>query len=211
MNINKIVFKLNEQEKIIIELEESFENIDCCYREHMNFYRDDKILCHFSLDTIRYYLATLQILLKSALANKLQLHESITLDVGFLDNEDCQEKKNLVYDGVHWVGRKYAFIAGYLNEKSWFSSWIYNDISGNIIFELTPKYRWYFYVKKEAKKYKDYIPYEEWIKNYKPLLIRTIPKDVAEQWLHQAQEILKNIEKTQLGYIDYRCIDDQIE
>jgi hypothetical protein len=195
MNTNNIVFKLNEQEKIVIELEESLENIDSCYQEYMNFYRDNVILCRFSLDTIRYYLATLQILLKSALANNLQLHESITIDIGFLDNEDCQEKKNLIYDGIHWVGRKYAFIAGYWNEKSWFSSWIYNDGLGNIVFELTPKYKWHFYNKKEAKKYKDYVPYEEWIKNYKPLLIRVIPREIAQQWLHQAEEILKKIEE----------------
>lgn len=95
MNINNIVFKLNEQEKIVIELEESLENVDSCYQGYMNFYRDNAILCRFSLDTIRYYLATLQILLKSALVDKLQLHESITLDIGFLDNEDCQEKRTL--------------------------------------------------------------------------------------------------------------------
>jgi hypothetical protein len=60
---------------------------------------------------------------------------------------------------------------------------------------MTPVYPWHFYELDDAQQQKNYIPYEEWIKNYKPLLIRTIPKDVAEQWLNQAQEILKKIEE----------------
>ena len=42
---------------------------------------------------------------------------------------------------------------------------------------------------------KNGISYEEWIKTYKPYLVRTIPRDVAEQWLMQANDILEQIKK----------------
>jgi hypothetical protein len=192
MNIHNIIFKINDTEKIIIELKEPLDNVDCCYQECINFYKGNKNLCNFSTDTIRYNLKELASLLSQALENKLQLHKSITKDIGYLANEADQEKLGISYINHLWVGRRYALFGGNLNEKTYLYSWIYNDKDSNIIFEITPKYKWHF---SEPKKGESYIPYEEWIKTYKPFLIRKIPVEVACQWLDQATSILNKIEE----------------
>ena len=35
--------------------------------------------------------------------------------------------------------------------------------------------------------------WQAWHKDYKPLFIRTLPREVAQQWLDQANSILKQI------------------
>jgi hypothetical protein len=69
-------------------------------------------------------------------------------------------------------------------------SWMYNDDEGNIIFEVTPIYP---YMYEDAEKEPSYVPYKEWIKDYKPLLIRKISKEVAQKWLKDANTIVEQI------------------
>jgi chitinase len=71
-------------------------------------------------------------------------------------------------------------------------TWIYNDIGGNIIFAITPFYPFLFCDPDEEP---NYLPYEEWIKSYKPYLIAKLSRETAEQWLAQANSILEQIDK----------------
>lgn len=195
MNKNDIVFKLSDTEKIVIELEEEIQNIDCCSQAPIVFLQDSKRII-LSKDSVRENMTILSGLLTDALYNKLQLHESITEDIGyvynqysdFLWNKKSKASNNFGYTKLEgrdtWAGNNYHLWSSSL------TSWIYNDIDGSIIFELTPMYpEDFYYTKKKPQK----IPYHEWIKGYAPYLIEKIPQSVAQRWLAQANDILEQI------------------
>lgn len=190
MNDFNIVFKINNAEDIIIELNEALENVHCCYNAD-TFYINNLYKTSIASDFIRYSLEILKGLLAKALKNKLKLHRSITNDIGYLYNEELQDKPGLFYK-TSKEGRKFWVGESYSLWNSSLDSWIYNDERGNIIFEITPKYPWNYV---EPKENEHYIPYEEWIKSYKPFLIRKIPIEVARQWLDQATSVLNKIEE----------------
>src|SRR5205085_11669823 len=87
-------------------------------------------------------------------------------------------------ESEYWVGDKYR-LWGYGSR----GVWIYNSGDDSIIFEVTPAYAGGFAYPQKC------IPYNQWIKKYKPYLIRIIPRDVAQQWLEQCNAILKQIEE----------------
>jgi hypothetical protein len=188
-------FSLSKAEQIIIELEDSLEEVHCCYSAKIAFMQNKKKF-FIGNDSVRHNLELLKGLLTKALKNKLKLHKSITTDIGYLDNEylrllyndDPSIKSIFSYEKLgeskRWVGDKYH-LWGYGSR----GVWIYNDIDGSIIFEVTPAYAGGFAYPEKC------IPYNKWIKKYKPYLIRIIPQEVAQQWLDQTNAILKQIEK----------------
>jgi hypothetical protein len=195
MRLNKIIFKLNNEEGIFMSLPCNFEELACCSEGAINFYTQEHTYT-MALDLVLYFMNELIGSLSQSLENKLRLHESISKDIGYLSNEYLQDKPGLVcekLEGIdYWVGSKNALWSTRQNMYPKLASWLYNDQNGNIIFEITPRYPWHF---SEPKEGEDFIPYEEWIKSYKPVLIRAIPVEVARQWLEQANMILKKIEE----------------
>lgn len=195
MNDHNVTFTLNDTEKIVIELENSIEDLDCCTEAPIVFLHDSKKVI-LSTNSVQNNMTILKNLLIKALSNKLQLHKSIQEDIGYLYNQYsdylCNEKSQVQdtfgYTKLEgrdiWAGNKYNLW------NSDITSWIYNDVDGSIIFELTPAYPENFYYTKSQT-----IPYQEWIKSYKPYLIEKIPHDVAQQWLDQANALLKQIDK----------------
>jgi hypothetical protein len=195
-NHHKISFKLDERVKIEIDLEVPLNEIDCCYQEYIAiFIEGNKHL--LALEPIKFLMLELSDLLKKGLENQLCLNQSIIDDLGFYWNECFQSYSRFVSksSSCYKIAQSYLLWSSRCNMNPMLDTWIYNNNHKEIILEITPSYPWHFSDLEDISNKKDDIPYEEWIKNYKPLLIRTIPKDVAEQWLHQAQEILKNIEK----------------
>jgi hypothetical protein len=135
------------------------------------------------------------VLLKKAVKNKLKLHKSIIQDIGFLYNEESEGKEGFFYTKLenrdYWIGNRsnlWSPVVIYGNLQTW----IYNNEAGDIIFEITPVYPYHYCDPEEEP---NFIPYEEWMKDYKPFLIRTIPKDVAQRWLEQTKLLLKQIKK----------------
>ena len=133
--------------------------------------------------------------LKKALNRELLLHFSITKDLGYLRNQNlCNDIILPTYSfpdgGTRWVGYLYFL----WQSNAHFDSWIYNAHDGSIIFEVTPFYP-YMYCEPEEEP--DYIPYEEWIKTYKPYFITTLSRETAEKWLEQAEHIINIIERNQ--------------
>lgn len=197
MNQNSISFILNSNEKFVLDLQESLDCVHCCYEAPIIFFHDASQIVIAS-DFVRYNISGLSHLLSKVLAKQLMLHSSIIKDIGYLYNEylqglyseSLQKNKELVYEKMegidHWVGEAYKLFD--CNP----TTWLYNDYDENIILEITPNYPWHF---SEPKEGEDFIPYEEWIKSYKPVLIRAIPVEVARQWLEQANMILKKIEE----------------
>jgi hypothetical protein len=182
--ITEFVFKVNNELKIIMVVEEPLNEIDCCAEAPIYLIQDDKRII-LSKDSVRENMQVLSNVLRLALNSALLLHESIKEDIGYLLNEEFQDKPGLTYKKLenrdHWVG----FI--HLLWSCDTATWIYNDKDGRIIIEFTPVYGGHF---------KDDYPinYDQWLKNYKPYLITKISKETAKEWLIQAETILDLIE-----------------
>jgi hypothetical protein len=202
-----IIFKLNNDEKFIVELDNYLEKLPCyCFIPVVFFIKQQGyVLSDWGLPEV---VQDMRNSLVKALKNELQLHESISRDIGYLENinfdhdnkqaeiadqrnEDYwQPHPDLVYmqDGVFffWVGSIYK-IWGHHN----LATWIYNDKQGNIIFEITPRYPGLFAEDKSVIK----ISFEEWMKTYKPFIVRIISPEVAHQWIEQADKVTTYIEE----------------
>lgn len=190
MNKFAITFKINASEKIMIEATDSIKEMSpCCYEVSFVFIKNSTrwVLWH---DFINVGLQELKYHLEKTLNNEFKLHESINKDIGFLSNEESQGKQGFFYKKVenynHWIGQNYAL---------WSSdtqAWLYNNDDGEIILEITPSYPWHY---NDPKDNECFVPYEDWIKDYKPLLITKIPKEIAKKWLKQCDVTLQKLQK----------------
>ncbi len=192
-----ITFPVDKHTKIIIPLQDPIEWLGPMYEEHiLLFSNNHKVF--LSKSTIYHDMIDLVDLLKQALSNNLQLDRSIEQNIGYLVHQyHLDETKVLQHSFPNrwygWIGYKYKLWEGIENNTR-LMSWIYNAPDGSIIFEVTPFYP-YMYCELEDEP--DYIPYEEWIKTYKPYFIATLSKETALQWLEQAERIIKIVEDNQ--------------
>lgn len=157
-------------------------NINCCEDTSIAFdYLNNKYVLYN--DVIIDALDSLKNLSEKILKNELIIHDSINLDIGFLQNEydDFLWKKNLSkkrkYDffEIHgnWIGSNYMLFDG----RDIFT-WLYQK--NNLIYlEVTPYYKWH---SRDPDKGEEFIPYEEWIKNYNPIAIVEIDKKTIQRW-----------------------------
>jgi hypothetical protein len=195
MNNYEIKFVLNDNEKIVINLEEPFEVVHCCYQAPITFFFENQIYL-LGDEVINYRIGIFSVLLERAIEGKLKLHKSITEDIGFLFNEylyclyneKLKDQTKFVYKKSkegrsYWIGDSYNL---------WSSEWIYNNKDGAIIFEVTPVYPYHFVDPTEEP---NFVPYAEWIKDYKPFFIKKIPLEIAKKWLKQANDLLETIKE----------------
>jgi hypothetical protein len=194
MNRYNITFTINKTEQIVIQLNDPLSIIECCDEAPIVLMQDN--ICTFLVeDNIKFHLDIFTNLLTKSLNDELKLHSSIQKDIGFLYNEQLQGKPGFIYEKLekrnYWIGNQYNLWSPCI-AKGNLTTWIYNDIDGSIIFEITPIYPDSSGNPERAAKF---IPYEQWIKKYKSYLIRIIPRDVAQQWLDQCNAILKQIEE----------------
>lgn len=186
-------FMLNSGDKIIIKLKEPLTEVHCCYMTDMMLqHSQQKIL--LSREPIFFNMEKLAELLQKALDNKLFLHDSIRDDIGYLSNEYFQGRNGFVINGFSkkssgWVGDFYYLWEG-SKQKIRYVTWLYNDNNGEIIFEVTPAYPYLFC---DPDKELNYVSYQEWIKNYKPYLKVVMSKQVGQEWLKQANQIIEQI------------------
>ena len=67
-------------------------------------------------------------------------------------------------------------------------AFLYNDRDGNIILQISPTYPLRYVRKNKKPPYNNFL---HWLKKtYKPKLTRIIPKNIAQDWLMQSQQIL---------------------
>ncbi|HSC25174.1 MAG TPA: hypothetical protein VLB80_03105 [Candidatus Babeliales bacterium] len=190
----EITFPLNNKETILLYLQEPLELVDLCYEEYifLSYNKNKHLLAE---GPIYYNMQQLIKYLKKTINNQLPLHSSITLDIGYLLNEyHISEDNFIMYNfpsGISsWIGYKYhVWEAASHNIR--LITWIYNKPDGSIIFEVTP---FYPYMYCEPTEEPNYISYNEWIKTYKPYLIRELPTTTAQEWLKQAEYIIQTIE-----------------
>lgn len=210
MTKHKIIFSIDSTSQLIIPLKDPVEWLGPLYLEKILLVVNLKknIL---SKSTVYHDLLDLADLLNKALKQQLFLHHSITKDLGYLDNERlCNDAdlptQSFSNGGIAWVGYKYHLWSA-RNKLISLNSWIYNNPNGSIILEVTPLYPYMFC---EPEEEPDYIPYEEWIKTYEPYFITTLSRETAQQWLDQAERIIKIIEDNQKRW-DRGLTEDDVE
>ena len=121
--------------------------------------------------------------IKKLINGELIFHDKINHDLGFEWNQSFQMKiKHTDVVKYHCWGNDHKLIRPY------FSSWMYNDKYGKVIFEITPFYPWENVKKKDNK---DFISYKKFIENYKPTLKIVIPKYRLKKWISQAKKLKK--------------------
>lgn len=192
MKKHEIVFEIGQNEDIVFALEEPIAAVDCCYEVRA-------ILCwhghKFLLneDVLKYQMSRVKSLLSRAIMDQLVIHKSIGFNIGSLFtsyrfysfDRELSKQQGLIFDEENeWVGSKHLLFAHDI------AVWIYNDQRGAIILEFTP---WYKGNNFDFEGETDFTQYEQFLKDYKPLFIRTISRDIAQQWLNQANGILKQI------------------
>lgn len=192
-----MVFKISDSQSIVIK------NI-CSEGNHI--YRYDPVEILFKNESLEYLISENDYLMpmierfyyyvQDAIANKLPLEEYINADLGYswnqnLHNTDIKTHEELKNE-ENWKGTRYLMWGG--NE---FDTWLYNQ-NNKIYLEITPGYPWHFIDPAGDEKF---IPYDEWIKSYKPLFIIEIDKVTAQQWFDRAGRIIQEIEKADSQYL----------
>ena len=101
---------------------------------------------------------------------------------------------------TYWVGANYNIWRAYADANPYVYTWVYNDTEGNIIFEVTKFYKWS--MKKREPEDLDFVTYKKFMKDYKPLIHRVIPRDIAIAWLKKAKKWYQVIYKNEIDVIN---------
>lgn len=73
---------------------------------------------------------------------------------------------------------------------------------GKIYLDISPRYPWLSQELEEAKESNDFFPFEDYIRNYKPIKIYELSQETIDQWRAQCSQFLKRVEKP-TGLKDY--------
>ncbi len=119
---------------------------------------------------------------QNLMLGKMTIDSKITHDLGFEWN---QYFEGLIQD-TH-IDQYHCWSNSHKKIRPYFSSWMYNDKDGNVIFEITPFYPWHG----EKKSSPGFITYKEFMKDYKPVLVTKIPKENLRIWVDQARKLQK--------------------
>ena len=194
-----IIFTLSHEESICVETPCSESNVYRCDNAIATFRaRDGNAYVLFD-DCLLPSLEIFGVLLKDSLDGTLQLHESIAPDIGYLWNEYLQDRRELphyvgMYGGTFWVGQAYK-VWGTANKYN-IDTWLYTK-NGKIFLEITQYYTWTF---DEPEPGENYITYDEFIKNYKPYIIREIPREIIQRWYDKTEKLIRIIEANDTQY-----------
>ena len=175
----------------------------------------DKIFQKFYVNKTWYNLSHLDALgilrdrwidiLKAILANQRPLKIG-TRGLGYEWNQITAQEIRYCDRGNYWWGISYIVGGGFNGEK-YTSGWLYNDEQGQIIFEVTENYFWHFEDESEGE---HYITYQEFMKNYKPLITRIIPHEVARRWLAQCEHLLEQICENEKKWDEHITLNEQL-
>ena len=192
-----IIFKINDTQSLIIK--------NLCY-EGGHLYRWDPVDIIFKNGDEEYIISQhdhlmpvtedIYYYLESVLKNELQLSKSIKGNLGYLRNQDS-DNSNIAVFKKHKNLQKNEFPIYVMWGGNKFETWLYNQ-SNEIYLEIIPLYEWNY---KDPVERDGFIPYDEWIKDYKPLVLIEIDKATAQEWLDQAGQLMQEIEKADEKYL----------
>ena len=111
------------------------------------------------------------------------------VDVGYVWNRKLRGDVGLKKDDNNfWVGSKNLLWETRGDFNPVLETWLYNNENSEIVLEITPSYRWHF---SDPAPDEEYVSYEEFMRNYQPLLFRIISVKIAKQWIRQIEELLQ--------------------
>ena len=176
-------FFLNKDEYLEIRTDDQLpmKQVYNCYHIEIWFVGKEGAI-RFGWDSSHQFCYGLQLMIGLALQGKLVVRETKE-NLGISLN-------NFFYnlpDSVPWE-KYHLFSNSHQGIRPYYSSWLYNDSDGNIIFEITPSYLWNDEDKKERKK-PDFIEYAEFMKNYKPIVMRVVDKKYLQAWIEPLKEL----------------------
>ena len=148
------------------------------------FYSDKKKYILSEHDHLGPEIETLNWFFKAIINDDLELPKEIVEDLGYLYNEEIYHKsirpEGINKKGIHY----YLMLDGNKN-----TTWLYTK--NNLIFlQITPSYLWHY---SDPEEHEKFIPYDEFIKNYKSCLTVEIKKETMAEWATQSDEIIKSI------------------
>jgi hypothetical protein len=191
----KYEFKLSKNEKITMITSEVYNVNDIFYDTFAYIFFDQggepMILIR---ETLHEACRMLNILGKKALEKKFYT-ETMSKDIGLIYNESFYKTVASKYkDHISEVMSQE--IEGYIlwyviTSISNMQAWLYTNQNDEIIFLIAPVYPFTF----SSKRIKGFIPYDDWIKSYKPFVKRIISPETAKEWIKQTDEIMALIQK----------------
>lgn len=185
--MTNIIFKLDTTSLISIKIPDLPEKFNYYYEptEHLHkfdeaetfFIKNNKQL-QLKKDILQEAILPFNFLLKKAIANELSLPEGINPgDVGKELNKSYNERPHAEVSSFSvWQS---------VRRKTCTLLYNFND---SIYLEIVPLYKWSYI---EPKKNEKYIPFDEFLKTYKPYYVEVIPRNVAFAWQKQCEEIIK--------------------
>lgn len=206
--MNELIFKLSELEsiKIVTDRGIDFTDAEFCCDDISAYFIHQQRLC-IGQETVGLIFEAWISRLNKVINSKLFLHESLTQNLGLMQNQYYQDKSGFFMvskigrSKPYWIGFDYSVWSTYGYANPLVSTWLYNDENHNIIFEATKDYPWHFIELEGQPKDPDFINYDEFMKNYKPLIHRVIPRDVAIVWLEQAMKVYREFFKDEKDFI----------
>ena len=201
MNNSLVFFNINEETKQYLLLINLCPEQNHLYRFDVSniIFVDDENREIYQVynDAIIYGVESLYHLLKKALNNELNLHDFTETSIGLSRNQYFQKKNEAMEinkkDKCEWAGGSLLL----WEVPSKLETWLYNK-NNKIFIEITPVYPWHF---SDPREHEHFIPYNEWIKNYKPLMVAEIEKEFASDWLIKTEKIIQEIEKSDAKYL----------
>ncbi|AXK60695.1 hypothetical protein [Candidatus Chromulinivorax destructor] len=206
--MKELIFSLSTSEyiKIISGHGHDIDKISlCCDMIKLYFVYDDYQIC-IGQESVSEIFEPFIICLKKAIEGKLQLHESISQNLGLMQNRYYQDKTGFFKvpasnnSSSYWVGLDYQICTTFGDANPLVSAWMYNDNYNNIIFEFTKDYPWHFLALDDKPSESEFIPFDEFIKDFKPLVRRIIPHCIALEWLNQALKFHRSFYESEESY-----------
>ena len=118
------------------------------------------------------------------------------VDLGLLWNEHWQklslaEKTGNTFKSWDWLADNTIFLQSSANGKHSCNTFLYNDDNGNIIFETSAAYPWFF---KNAQSPELNISYDNWLPKYKILYKTIISRKIAQEWFIKLNDLYTKLE-----------------
>jgi hypothetical protein len=193
MKVSSNVFNLDETKKIIVDSDFPFKEVLPFDDVIIKFSND--FLFNLTEDCFQYLMNSLKGALTKGLKNHLQIPDFIDEDIGLLWNKELNNTKQWsmtnhdqqMLNNPESLGEYILFSTSGETYPS-LATWIYNNKNGEIVFQITPQYKWHFDDPKDGE---NFITYDEFIRNYKPLFTGIISPAVAKKWLKKINALLK--------------------
>ena len=139
-------------------------------------------------DTAQYVVETFCGSLEMSLKNELLLDASLVVGkVGYF----FSKKKYMIADECNGQKKDDVFSQYWVWSSSKnIQTWLYNR-DNKIYFEISPIYPWLF---SDPQEDEHYITFDEYINNYKPILLVELQKSLVQSWINQCHEALDKME-----------------